>query len=86
MKSEPVAAAHIVEVQTSAADDDDDEVEGGIHGAAAAGGASPSSSSAAAGSGEKHCSFVLFIHETNETIYLPPIGCYCAPVQLTTNP
>ena len=86
MKSEPVAAAHIVEVQTSAADDDDEEVEGGIH-AAAAGGASPSSSSAAAGSGEKHCSFVLFIHETNETIYyLPPIGCYCAPVQLTTNP
>jgi len=51
MKSEPVAAAHIVEVQTSAADDDDEEVEGGIHGAAAAGGASPSSSSAAAGSG-----------------------------------
>jgi len=47
MKSEPVAAAHIVEVQTSAADDDDDEMEGGIHGAA--GGASPSSSSAAAG-------------------------------------
>ena len=60
MKSEPVAAAHIVEVQTSAADDDDEEVEGGIH-AAAAGGASPSSSSAAAGSGEKRCSFVLYL-------------------------
>jgi len=46
MKSEPVAAANIVEVQTSAADDDDDDV-GAVGGEAS----SPSSSSAAGASG-----------------------------------
>ena len=46
MKSEPVAAANIVEVQTSAADDDDDDV-----GAAGGEASSPSSSSAAGASG-----------------------------------
>jgi len=47
MKSEPVAAANIVEVQTSAADDDDDDV-GAVGGGEAS---SPSSSSAAGASG-----------------------------------
>lgn len=49
MKSEPVAAANIVEVQTSAADDDDDDVGGACGGGEAS---SPSSSSAAASGGQ----------------------------------